>query len=191
MPLHLLDPFGLKGEPDVFYICWRQARDKCGEKLNLSHTDIYSEQCGEIRVGFGGEQVLKNPRKAPINEPGWECQKLRRENYADTYHDCEIPTLIILTLLGQVDTADRYVHYGIGAKKKCKDATDADIIDCLKKAPVPGDRSRGSGPVNNCQIDVQNAQDSCCLSGFTGLGLMKQCPKYVPHNDASHATSPK
>jgi RHS repeat-associated protein len=41
---------------------------------------------------------------------------------------------------------------------KCKDATDADILNCLRKRPPSAGR--------NCQGDVQDATGDCCLSGF-------------------------
>ena len=54
------------------------------------------------------------------------------------------------------------LKYGKNAKcLKCKDATEADVLDCLqKRPPTPG---------ANCQGDVQGAVGDCCLSGFTTI----------------------
>jgi len=30
-PVHVVDPTGLEGKPDEFYVCWRPARDKFGK----------------------------------------------------------------------------------------------------------------------------------------------------------------
>jgi len=49
-----------------------------------------------------------------------------------------------------------------GKKCSCTEATDADILDCLKK------RLASAG--KNCQGDVQDALKDCCLSIVGGVG---------------------
>ena len=54
--------------------------------------------------------------------------------------------------------ASGHLKYGATPCKKCPEATDADILDCLRK--------RKPSPGTNCQGDVQDATRDCCLRGF-------------------------
>jgi len=50
-----------------------------------------------------------------------------------------------------------------GSKKKCSEATTADIVQCLRsKPPFKGDYFAGS---NDCQTDTSEAAKECCLRG--------------------------
>jgi len=54
----------------------------------------------------------------------------------------------------------------------CKDATDQEIVDCLRHYPTAGH--------TNCQDDVSNATTGCCLEGYLGAGV------YVGHSTSEY-----
>ncbi len=150
-------------EPDEFYVCGRELEElrkakgmvgQCARLMaqctRVQHADVYTRIRGKIRNGMGGG--ANSPEKLPIHHPEYWCKKLKRSRSATTS-----------------------LRWGQKGWTSCANATDAQIIDCIKKSPVPSynnDKAIPDYPYNvNCQTDCEQATESCCLSGFKGRCL--------------------
>lgn len=142
-------------EPPEFYLCQRVVRptDCCKKILNsidCQHCDVYSVHYGQIYIGHSGPVFQADP--SPLPRKGYTCTPLSRKN-SEFFSGILWPNEV-----------QRTVRNGTAKGKLCKDATIADILDCIRShVKAPGD----SGAFNNCQTDVYYAANECCLD--TGL----------------------
>ena len=102
------------------------------------HVNLVSEEAGVIRLGRGGSGG---------------------QNLGDRFSELDDNAELGRSPLG-------CLSYGFGAGIPCRDASDAEIISCIQSTPqLPGTFHH---VWNNCQTDVQNALDRCCLTGSAG-----------------------
>ncbi len=162
-PTGRIDPTGLES----FYVCERDIGpgggkgDATARGCGCQHQDIYGDESGPIRTGFGGAAI--GGGAGLPKGPGWKCTKLDRRNY---FNPERWPLV------------DKQVRHGSGAGKDCKNATSADIKACLAAAPKPPGTA---GLVNNCQTDVYNAASDCCLNGSPPWTIVPRPPIYEPY----------
>lgn len=168
-PVVMVDPSGLES----FYVCSRDplgggAPEATARTCGCSHTDIYGDQSGQIRVGFGGGVGGGGGGGLPQG-PGWNCRKLSKKEY-DTYYIGQFPHL-----------REKFMKYGPGAGKSCKNVTSSEIAGCLAAVPKPpGQPGWPQALVTNCQTDVYNAAEQCCLAGPPPLTLLPPGPRPRP-----------
>jgi len=139
---------------DMFFVKFtddwgRNFCEECVAGCGLGHTDLHSLQKGELLVGIHG--------------PGNGVKSA----FGDSDLVLEISRSELWTL-----------KYGFAEGKTCATATDAEIVDCILKAPLPMTtditpngpmpkvvKGKG-GAFNNCQTHVADSAFHCCL----GLG---------------------
>ncbi|MBC8352248.1 MAG: hypothetical protein H8E66_09680 [Planctomycetes bacterium] len=159
-----------------YYVCGRLAQDCIPRACGWLHVDIWTTNEGMIRIGVGGEVIEGTPREVPLDREGWWCTKLTRANYCVDYHESLI-ALCIFAIFTDLGHDDRIVASGSGKGKKCEDATDAEIVDCLRKFPTP---TQPGTVLQNCQTDVEAAARGCCLMGYKGKSAAGHPPGKVP-----------
>jgi RHS repeat-associated protein len=158
VPLGLTPETGV-GSNDV-YVCFREIRaETLGEHVaracDCPHTDIYSEHDGEIR--HGGLGGIPKGMGGTFPPAGYTCRKMERyvpPTFGEQFRDL---------VLGRIDFNSDVLEHGIGKGKSCAAATDREIVDCIRSFPKP---LTTPGLLANCQTDVQNALEACCLTGF-------------------------
>jgi hypothetical protein len=124
--------------------------EKSASALGIRHVDIFYNGA-IIRVGKGGG-VDRAYQNTVTDKSLW--------------FDTEVTPLVRLKN-GDAGFWDRnaYVMEAGSAKGKCcKDVTDAEIVDCVKKYPAYD---------VNCQADVVGATFGCCLRGYEGWGALQ------------------
>jgi len=137
-PISLVDPSGQEDcpapcdIPDGCYVAFDNSRDCCGDTCGTKHVDIVCVQnCKGTQVRLGFGGDNRGDR---LPKDG-DCRMKRRSG-------------------GKLRAG--------GAKNKsCKDATLAEIADCLAKYPPP--KEPFNSLTNNCQQDVSRAAVGCCL----------------------------
>ena len=157
-PTNYVDPSGLKhgspggrskpriGPPCMFFVRKTDLRgsavsDVCLRTCGVMHFDLASTCDGVLRVGVGGERdrMVGGPLGMGSNDIG-----LKRSN-----------------------TGNMWGRAGDGTGKSCKDATNADIANCVNNRPPKGP---GGKVTNNCRDDVTDTANACCLTGVNVFG---------------------
>lgn len=148
-PTNLIDPSGLqaaKGKPVAkpcqFFVVAGAVRgddlpDKAARSCKCYHRDLASTCDGVLRVGFGGEPDRIG--KPGPKDMGRKDTPLTRAN-------------------------DGTLGAGSGKGKNCADATYAEISDCIRNRPKP--KGKYNPVANNCQMDVRDTVEDCCLTGY-------------------------
>jgi len=164
-----------KGGRDTFYICWRDVRcegspcQRLAAFCKCDHVAIYSKQLGLIRGGFGDVRPPGLPKKRVPTGPEWTCKEL---SFADR------PGGWIDKCLGLTDSLADELHWGKEKGEKCTKATDAGIADCLRSKKKPPQKTPSM--FSNCQTDLENALEGCCLRGYHALtNKMMGCCKWI------------
>src|SRR5260370_17965020 len=156
------DPNDPSPNNQSFYVCSRptelgNSTDKCA-----CHVDIYGSFSGEIYVGWRGG--IADPKNSGLpTDPKWNCRRLKNK--------LTDPIRAGMVIIQKPST----FQWGPNAGQSCKGATPASKLACIqaKKAPKsPGAVDPpNAGPINNCQTDVFDAIEGCCLTGFIPLAL--------------------
>lgn len=160
-PVNLVDPSGLDTAPskpkaEEFYVCRRLVEiGGIAEKCGCQHTAIYGDQSGEVYDGWFGPVKPKNDGLPKGKH--WKCIKL---------------FMIDFIVVG-FTTVPKLIDWGPKAGKSCTDATSADVLACLQAKPKPPGKP---GILKNCQTDVRDAMEGCCLAGFTPLTITPPNP---------------
>ncbi len=155
-PTSRVDPSGLED----FYVCEQRVQQPGSARFcGCQHTDIFGSQSGPIYNGYGGPQSPLTNTGIPRG-PGWKCTKLHI-----TTVDRYLTTISIVT-------RPKTFRWGPRAGKSCVGATSADIFACLQSKPKPAGPAGTPGVITNCQTDVYEAAEGCCLTGFSPLSLL-------------------
>ena len=125
-----------------------------GNMIKLAHYDI---SIAFTRYSNHGRFITKQYMVSYIREKGDSAfdSKARLTSYDYKY----IPLR---------KRNDGKLQYGDYKCKPCNQAKFSEILNCIQSFPIQINR----GVIrNNCQRDIKNAADACCLSGFTPLSL--------------------
>jgi RHS repeat-associated protein len=138
------DPTGL----EKFYVCSRPV-DLEGIAGKCDHTDIFSDEDGRIYQGAYGPCPPEEQKGLPKGAK-WSCIQLPISD-----------TKLVPNSLGGIREIPKTFEWGPNAGKSCKGATATDVKACIKAKP----KYRGTpGIISNCQTDVWEAADGCCLA---------------------------
>ncbi|MGB9690307.1 RHS repeat-associated core domain-containing protein [Thermogutta sp.] len=158
-----IDSLGLEN----FYVCGQPVRRQDCEGAvarvcGFTHVAIYGDKSGEIYDGWFGPNPRPTGTGLPHGKGVW-CKKLH------------LVTEIVIPVPSTVPVPpivrELKIEWGPpGVRgKSCHNATEADIIACLRAKPG---RPRNSYPafpgylIENCQTDVYQAATGCCLGGY-------------------------
>ena len=157
-PTHLPDTGSdSRASREGFYVCKRLVDvDGIARKCGCQHTIIYGDKSGPIYDGWWGPDTPDN-KGLPKGEK-WKCKKLTPRE--------PIPRPFPYNIFW--DPIWPEFQWGPKAGQSCEGASSADIIACLAAKPAPGGQS---GAVANCQTDVYQAAQGCCLTGFVPLSF--------------------